>query len=116
MIVDGSARREKYPTKVDTVNRNKKSETRRKILVIKDESQRPKGKIYGVLIDVSGLKTIIKFSNRKFIDPAFSILKREQGKFPWKKNHRQSEITIRIKLEDPEIKELENLIRRTIKL
>ena len=75
--VRGSDRRQKYPTEVIEV-RDKKSKTRGKIIVIKDKSQRPK-KVDGVLIDVSVKgRTTIEFSNRKFIDPFFQVLKRSK--------------------------------------
>ena len=114
ITIDGSDRQRKYHIEVDVDGKNKGDRARGKIIVIKDKSQRPKGKINGILIDVSGPNTRIKFPNQKFINPLLKILKREQAKFPWKGNHRQSEITTRIKLEDIEIEDLKNLIERTI--
>lgn len=116
MIIDGSYRRKKYPTKVDVDSRKK--DKGGEITVIKDKSQRPRN-INGILIVVSGSKTSIEPSNQKLINPILGILKREQGKFPWKGIHQQSKkskITVRIRLKDPEIEDLKNLIRSKIRL
>ena len=115
MIVDGSDRQKKYPTKVNVDSRNKNEGE--KITVIKDKSQRP-GKINGILIDASGLKTTIEFSksNEKFINPVLNALE-GRGKFPWNRTYQGSSITTRIGgLEDSEIDEIEDLIKRTIRL
>jgi hypothetical protein len=101
IIVKRSYRQKKYPTEVDVGNKEKGDETGEKIIVIKDESQRPDEKIKGILIVVSGSKTSIELPNQKLVNPILSILKREQGKFPWKGIHeRPPRITTRIKLTD----------------
>jgi hypothetical protein len=118
MNIDGSDRQKKYPTpvKIDNV-KNKKDETERKILVIKDDSQRPNGKISGILIVVSGSKTSIELPDQKLVSPVLSILKREQDKFPWKGIHEwPPRITTRIELTDIEIEEIKSLLERTIRL
>ncbi len=121
IIVDGTDRRQKYPTKVATKsarNIDGDNKTGEKITIIKDKLQRPKGRISGILVDVSGPKTIIEFSesNKRFVDPVLNALKK-QGAFPWNRTYRGSSITTRIGgLKDSDIEKIKNLIEETIRL
>lgn len=111
--VDGSDRDQKYPTRVDVSGRNKDNKTG-EIIVIKNKSQRPK-KVKGVLIDTSVKeRTTIEFSNRKFINPFFGVLKKEWSELHWIKNHPRSRISTHIELNNLEIKRLKDLIEEII--
>ena len=107
MKVNGSVRWQKYSTEVDVNGENKESKTGEKTTAIN-----------GISIDTLGSKTIIKFSesNKRFTDFVLNAL-RKQDKFPWNRTYQGSNITTRISgLEDSEIKEIKDLIEKTIRL
>ena len=111
--IDGSDKDRKYPRRVNVSGKNKENETG-EIIVIKDKSQRPK-RVKGILIDTSVKgRTTIEFSNRKFIDPFFGVLKKEWNELHWIKNHPRSRISTHIELDNSEIKRLKDLIEETI--